>query len=154
EKIEQEFKDRLGELRQQFLAQLNASRQQRDHELAEITEAWSAAVTELNQITGEMNAYCGRHAPAWEVISSPAWKPTAARSKSSSSSGSGETPESLSAIAIGHFDVGLPSSGSPGEKGTPFSLPAALEFPGRPSLLLEAEGAGRDAATEVLQNVM
>jgi DNA segregation ATPase FtsK/SpoIIIE-like protein len=154
ERIEQDFRNRLATLRQQFLAQLDASRQQRDQELAELTAAWNAAVAELSQLSSATNAHCLRHAPDWNVISSPNWQPPRSRVKAGSSSGNGEPAEPLSALAIGHFDIDLPAEDSPSEKTPHFTLPAALEFPARPSLLLEAEGAGRDIATDVLQDAM
>ncbi|HEY2412244.1 MAG TPA: FtsK/SpoIIIE domain-containing protein [Pirellulaceae bacterium] len=154
EQIEASFTNRLAALRQQFLAQFDASRQQRDHELAELTAAWNAAVAELSHLASATNDHCSRHAPGWDTISSPNWQPPRSGAKASASSGNGEPAESLSALAIGHFDIDLASADAPADKTTHFTLPAALEFPTRPSLLLEAEGAGRDAATDVLQDAM
>src|SRR5262249_30246286 len=66
--------------------------------------------------------------------------------------------ENVSTLCFGHFgfDIAADESDEDGADPEPrtYRLPAVLSYPECPSLLIETEGEGRDAATSVVQNVM
>jgi S-DNA-T family DNA segregation ATPase FtsK/SpoIIIE len=155
EQIEQAFTHQLEELRRRYLEKLQESRGQRDRELGDLTAAWTSVIAELNQATDAMKAYCDQHCQPWEAIAASDWQPALRRGKDHAvASDNGESAGAISALPLGHFDVTLPATDRVSAERPEYSLPAVLEFPSRPSLLLESEGAGREAATVVLQNAM
>jgi hypothetical protein len=93
-----------------------------------------------------MYRYCREHFPDWNSVDFTTWLPptselTALRF--------GEY-----AVALEMFEGGIPESTDLLPTRTKFPLPATLSFADRPSLLLEAWGDGRLAASRIMQNVM
>ena len=154
-KLEKDFEGQIVELRDRYRAELVASRQQYEQEWTDLVTSWTAGLAEFQQVIGEMNQYCDRRFPQWDQIDWESWPPGAA------AGGNGNATGATPALRFGRFDLelgslegGLPRDAElelPPER---FELPAVLSYPECPSLLIEAEGEGRDAATQLVQNVM
>ena len=176
ERLEQEFERRMVELSDSFRRHRAAAQEQLAGELRDLAAQWEASVAELDQAAAAMNEYCAAHCPPWESIDWEQWQPqphkpdAPARDTSSTStpavgdgqlslagasgwSASGRPNADLAAIRFGRFDFQVPTSAAEAPSGVE-QLPAVLSYPQCPSLLLEAEGEGRDAAMRAMQNVM
>jgi hypothetical protein len=88
------------------------------------------------------------------------WKPPGKGSRESgvgkreAEDANGQPAEIVSTLRFGHFGFQLPVDENAEGEPEAYELPAVLSYPECPSLLLEAEGEGREAATQVIQNVM
>lgn len=172
EKLEQDFERRIVELSDQLRRARTASREQLAREQGELSAAWSAGLAELDQSAASMNEYCAAHCPEWGSIDWEKWQPrfhkpdAPARESSPSGAGrravddaslagasglstNGQAPADLAAIRFGNFDFQLAT-----QPPATFQLPAVLSYPQCPSLLIEAEGEGREAGMLAMQNVM
>jgi DNA segregation ATPase FtsK/SpoIIIE, S-DNA-T family len=158
ERLEQEFERRMVELSDSFRRHRAAAQEQLAGELRDLAAQWEASVTELDQAAAAMNEYCTAHCPAWDGIDWKQWRPA---TPAELADGNGQPSADLAAMRFGQFDFQVPSAGAAsGDSQAPqapqpgFRLPAVLSYPECPSLLLEAEGEGRDAAMRAMQNVM
>jgi energy-coupling factor transporter ATP-binding protein EcfA2 len=111
-----------------------------------LIESWKQGVTGTFRDVDEMNQFCDAKFPAWDAVDWNSWQPT---------------NEDLPALRIGNYSADLTGfEGGLSERDrlkidrTELELPAVLSFPGSPSLLLEAQNEGRDAAVGVIQNAM
>ncbi|HMC11559.1 MAG TPA: FtsK/SpoIIIE domain-containing protein, partial [Pirellulaceae bacterium] len=160
EKIEHDFTRIMAELRGGLAQRLVESRQQREHDQRELTAAWASALAEFQQAVAAMNGLCDQHFARWESIDARSWKPPGKGSRESAvgkreaEDANGQPAEIVSTLRFGHFGFQLPVDENAEGKPEAYELPAVLSYPECPSLLLEAEGEGREAATQVIQNVM
>ena len=146
QKFEQDFERIMLDTSEAYRVKRIALKQQSEQEWNELAAAWSAGLAEFQAGVDQMNEFCDTHFPPWQQ------------------NGSAERPApngSIPAIRFGRFDFnlntlpgGLPTSNDLAVSQTEFEIPAILSYPELPSLLLEAEGDGRDAATLVIQNMM
>jgi S-DNA-T family DNA segregation ATPase FtsK/SpoIIIE len=146
EELDANYGPQLAELRDGFDRQtatiaadlesrLAASRESCARERAEVLARWNAGRAEFEQAVRDMNVYCDERFPDWHpdrCLSTPA------------------APQDVAALRFGEYAFHLDC----GDATATYRLPVALSYPDRPSLLLEAEGEGRLAATRVLQDVM
>jgi hypothetical protein len=146
DKLERDFQRRISELSASYRSQRVAGQQQFEREWNELVASWTAGLAEFQQVIGSMNEFCDDSFPPWDDVLCDSWQPPAA---------------GVPALRFGRFDLdleslegGLPQDGELELPPASFRLPAVLSFPDCPSLLLEAEGDGRDAATRLIQNVM
>ncbi|HZL90435.1 MAG TPA: FtsK/SpoIIIE domain-containing protein [Pirellulaceae bacterium] len=155
ERLEQEFERRLVELSAGFGRDRAAAEQQMAVELRELAAQWQAGLDELSQAAADMNAYCAAQSPPWESIDWQRWRPAAIAQPAPDN---GQPSADPAAIRFGRFEFAVPAAGasaalSPSHREA-FELPAVLSYPQCPSLLLESEGDGREAAMRAMQNVM
>jgi hypothetical protein len=147
ETVELSFKQKMVDLQRWLNERATESDQERQREQHELMTEWSAAVAEFEEAAAAMNELCDGHFAPWNEVgmheSSDRPKPV-----------NGQPTEMISALRFGRFDFQIPSDEHEKRAREPHTLPAVLSYPGRPSLLIEAEGEGREAATRVLQNVM
>ena len=167
ERLEKEFERRTKELSESYRQKRAAAKEEFERESKRLRTTWSQGLAEFEAELGSMNRFCQALFPSWSDIDPESWKPqaffSAAPHNGETASGDSEQipAGSLPALRFGHFDFdlqtlegGLPKSPDLETPKAPFELPALLSFPQRPSLLLEAEGEGRDVATQAIQNVM
>jgi len=147
ETVELDFKQKMADLQRWLNERASESDQERRREQHELMTEWSAAVTEFEQAAGAMNELCdGRFAP-WNDVE-PRKPGEVAKAVN------GQPADIISALRFGRFQFEIPADEHGKHPHETYTLPAVLSYPGRPSLLIEAEGEGREAATRVLQNVM
>jgi hypothetical protein len=144
--LEEGFARQIADLAAQYRDRLIANREQFQREWHEMHAAWSQGLAEFRQASAEMNAYCQAQYPAWNGVV-PAE--------------SGQSAANVPALRFGQYEFDLRKlpTGQPQDErlekiDSAFELPAVLSYPESPSLLLEAEDEGRDAAAAVIQNVM
>ncbi len=109
-------------------------------------KAWQDGMADFESVLDSMHEYCRTHFPAWEATDWEAWK----------------TPESqLPALRFGRYHIGLEMfeggvSQDPDlvTARTRFELPAMMAFADHSTMLYEAWGEGRAAASASMQNVM
>jgi DNA segregation ATPase FtsK/SpoIIIE, S-DNA-T family len=145
-KFEQDFEREMLNISEAYRLRRIELKQQAEQEWNDLAAKWSAGLAEFQAGVDELNEFCDTHFPAWQQ------------------NGSEERPApsgSIPAIRFGRFEFnlsnlpgGLPTSQDLAVPRTAFEIPAVLSYPGCPSLLIEAEGEGRDAATQVMQNMM
>lgn len=168
QQLEEGFTRQIAEQAAAYRDRLAANREQFEREWNELSLAWSQGLAEFRQATAAMNEYCEAHFPMWE--GEPSWEgeaPAEPGSAGASPSQVGASPSqtngaaNVAALRFGRFEFDLSKlpSGLPQDERLEapqgaFNLPAVLSYPDQPSLLLEAEDAGREAAAEVIQNVM
>ena len=140
ETLEQAFSRELLSIDDALRQQLAASRDQAAGERSDVARRWSAGLDEFRGAVAAMNAYCQRVTPPWEVVA-------AQIDEHSPLPAAGD----VAALRVGTATLDLGPLGSEQES---VELPAALSYPDCPSLLLEAQDEGRDAATRAIQNVM
>lgn len=156
ERLEEDFQRQLVQASSSFRAERNAAIEQFQAQWAELVARWKDGLAEFEQVLGEMNAYCDARFPSWKTLQSQA------------NSVSGDPDVSapivnadLAALRFGHYlfdPAALAGEVSTSEEfKLPLSVcefPAVVSYPDVPSLLLEADGDGRDVAASVLRNVM
>ena len=149
QQCEDEFTRHIMSLSETYRQNRAADQAEYHRQWEEFSAAWSQAMAQFKDAIGEMNAFCEAQFPAWNVGRGTA--------PSHSASQSGDIP----ALRLGRyaFDLARVEGGVPNDArleraAGPFEIPAVLSYPDCPSLLLEAGGEGRDAATAVIQNVM
>lgn len=146
QKFEQDFERQMLDVSEAFRVKRIALKQQSEQEWKQLAATWSAGLAVFQAGVDQMNEFCNAHFPPWQQ------------------NGLAERPSphgSIPAIRFGRFDFklntlpgGLPNSKDLAVPQAEFEIPALLSYPERPSLLLEAEAEGRDAATLVIQNMM
>jgi hypothetical protein len=164
-RLEQSFTQQLENLEAELSRRYAESHEQAEYEQAELTASWKAALADFQAAAADMNELCRRHFPAWNDEAWSQWPGASAGSnpaieRSNGHSAHGESP----LLPLGEFELALGNgngngngSGSGGETAAAaerYRFPAALSYPHQPSLFIKAEGAGREAATRVLQNAM
>ncbi len=147
EAVEREFKQKITDLQSWLNERSAESDGQRRREQQDLVTAWSQAVSEFEQAAAAMNEVCDHRFLPWNEVS--AEKPGQAAKPVN-----GQPAEMISALRFGRFSFDMPAAEPNKTPHQPYSLPAVLSYPERPSLLIEADGEGREAATRVLQNVM
>lgn len=140
------FEKEHGDLTNQYETQLGEHKSRREKLARQLASSWKASVAEFEEDVAELNADSRREFPDWETFDSEDWKP----------------PEVIPAgVKLGAYELDLQQIPgalprdeqlAPREQKVP--LPAVLDFPGCPSLLLKASGAGRDEAIKALQTAM
>lgn len=145
-KFEQDFERRMLEIGEDYRLQRIALQEQSKRDWDELATKWSAGLAEFQAGVEQMNAFCDQHFPPWKQNGTHEKRTLAG---------------SIPAIRFGRFDFnlqslpgGLPTSDELAVSKTQFEIPAILSYPECPSLLLESAGEGREAATEVIQNMM
>jgi S-DNA-T family DNA segregation ATPase FtsK/SpoIIIE len=156
--VEKGFLQQMDQLQENLRAATAQSKAQRESDLANLAAEWTAALAEFEEAAAAMNAHCDRHFAPWTATDWTKWQPpsSAVRSEVGNGQPAGDPTSNLS---FGHFqfELSVPEDAddrSGNDRPLTYRLPAVLSYPECPSLLLEAEGDGRDAATNVLQNVM
>lgn len=142
--LEENFARQIADLATEYRDRLAANRQQFEREWNEMATAWSKGLADFRQASAEMNEFCQAQFPAWNGA-----VPV------------DQTAANVPALRFGRYEFDLRKlpTGQPQDvrlekPGEAFELPAVLSYPECPSLLLEAEDEGRDAAAAVIQNVM
>ena len=107
---------------------------------------WHGGLKKCEEATAELSSFCERHFCDWPGIKWPEWQPP---------------KDSVDALRFGSYSINanLPPLEEPGLKQLEprtgsFEFPSLLSFPGRPSLLYEVTGDGREMAVQSMQNVM
>ncbi|MCE9525876.1 MAG: AAA family ATPase, partial [Planctomycetales bacterium] len=146
QKLEQDFERRTVEIGEAYRVKRVALKEQAEREWSELAATWSTGLAEFQAGVEQMNEFCDHHFPPWQQNGTHEKRTPAG---------------SIPAIRFGRFDFnlqalpgGLPTSKDLLVPKAEFEIPAILSYPQCPSLLLEAEGEGRDAATQVIQNMM
>ena len=158
ERLEREFEQRLVELSE------NHRREQDEADAAfaaqwnELVQNWTAGLAEFREVIEQMNEAARAAAAAWSEFNAADWQPLARKATGASGE---EEPAEVTALPFGHYEFDLKAvEGATAEVAelelpeATFQLPAVLSYPEQPSLLVEAEGDGREAATQLFQNVM
>jgi S-DNA-T family DNA segregation ATPase FtsK/SpoIIIE len=145
EAVEADFLHRMDELRTWLNERGAESRGQRDGEQQDLTTAWQTALADFRDASSSMNEHCDQHFAPWQ---------TAGGDNGSTAALNGKAADTISTLRFGRFHFQVPSLHDENAQPQAYSLPAVLSYPERPSLLLQAEGEGREAAARVLQNVM
>src|SRR5437870_2593240 len=117
------------------------SHAQRKREQQELMNAWSAALSEFEQAAAAMNESCDRRFVPWDLIGS---RGSGVGSREVAAAVNGQPADMVSALRFGRFDFQIPAGEHEKEQREAYSLPAVLSYPQRPSLLIEAEGEGRE----------
>jgi hypothetical protein len=160
ERLEQSFTQQLDQLHAELKRRYAASGQLAGHDQAELTSAWNAALADFQAAAAEMNEQCQQRFPPWNAEAWSHWPgETAGNNGSGVERSNGDSPPAESPLLpLGQFELavanGSRASGDASHPPTSYRFPAALSYPQQPSLLIKAEGAGREAAARVLQNAM
>lgn len=157
--IEQDYPPRIKALESEFqfrlVEQSTAYRKNRaevnvtfEREWKRLAHDWAEGVSEFEQASGEMTAYCNNLFPVWNEVDWKTWRPTI-------------NPRHVAALQFGKFEFsfeklpgGLPKDASLLKPAASIELPAVLSYPHSPSLLIEAEDEGRTQATQLIGDVM
>ncbi len=146
QKFEQDFEKRMLEIGEAYRLRRIALQEQSQREWSELAAQWSAGLAEFQAGVEQMNEFCDQHFPSWKQNGTHEKRTLAG---------------SIPAIRFGRFEFklqtlsgGLPTSSDLPVPQAEFEIPAILSYPECPSLLLETEGEGREAATQVIQNMM
>ena len=152
-----EFPQRLTKLKTRFEFDLKKYQQNHDSEVENNTKRfqqtwlrmaqdWLAGWQQLERDADAANQIVDEWFRDWATLGSAPLK---------------LPPKIPPGIRMGHFSIALADvpNGVPKEpqlvpERMSFELPACLPFPNRPSLLLKAKDAGREAAVAALQNAM
>ncbi len=153
ERLEEEFQRQLVQVSTNFRAERTVELQQLDTQWQDLLTRWRHGLAQFEQVLGEMNDYCDARFPSWRTL--------AARDPSILKAAANNVSADLAALRFGHylFDPAALAGEATGSDEfqlplTACEFPAVLSYPEVPSLLLEADGEGRDAAASVLRNVM
>lgn len=157
--LERQFEQQIARLGEAHRQQRAEHRQQFEAEMQALLDAWTQGLAEIEQAIDGMTTFAQLHFPRWESIDWQTWEPTLP----APAVGDGEADDGpigyLPALCFGRYDFELDAASEtlPPTLELPrsrFELPAVLSYPESPSLLIKAEGDGRDAATSVIQSVM
>lgn len=150
QRLDEQHAEKLNHLSDSYRQRETAARDDFQRQWSELSRAWSQGLSRFQSELHAMNAACDAITPPWEEVD-------AARLKANAKGGANEIP----AIRFGSYEFRsaripggvpqLPRFERPPEK---VDLPAVLSYPGQPSLLLESEGSGRDAAARLMQNLL
>lgn len=149
ERLEEDFQRQLLQASTNFRVERTAELNNFAEQWKELKTRWQQGLAEFEAVMADMNAYCDERFPSWKTITS----------------GDGSAKRTISAdlaaLRFGHYvfdPTALAGEGTQNEEfklpATACDFPAVLSYPKVPSLLLEADGEGRDAAASVLRNVM
>ena len=143
-KLEQDFQQTIEELSGRYRGELKEHRQEFEQHWNELVQRWTTGFTEFRNVVDQMNQVCHQRYPDWEAIDWQSWK---------------ASDQPLSVLPFGRFSLDvarldLPAGDDLRLATTEFALPAVLSYPDCPSLLLEADGEGRDVAIDTLQQTM
>jgi DNA segregation ATPase FtsK/SpoIIIE-like protein len=145
ERTERFFAERMLSLANAYRSERNAIGAEYEARWNAMSEAWSEALASFRAAVQEMNAYCDAHFQPWDEART----------------GPASENRSVGALRIGQYEVdvhqiahGVPADERLELPGGPYELPATLAYPECPSLLLEAEDEGREAAADTIQNAM
>jgi len=148
--LEQDFERRLGQLGDDYRQSCAANREQFERDWNSLAREWHEGIKRFAEVVDGMNAYCQRRFPPWSGTAEAQTDATAPAAD-----------KQVPALCFGRYEFdlarlegGIPQAEELKVDRTSFELPALLSFPECPSLLLEAEGDGRDVATATIQNVM
>lgn len=147
ERLEEDFQRQLVQASATFRAERAAELQQFQQQWQDLKTRWQQGIAEFEKVLGQMNEYCDLHFPSWKTVVER-------------TSHAAHSPD-LAALRFGHYlfdPTALAGEAAPSDEFkiplTACEFPAVLSYPEVPSLLLEADGEGRDAAASVLRNVM
>jgi S-DNA-T family DNA segregation ATPase FtsK/SpoIIIE len=147
-RLEEEFGVQMRQMASSCRLKLAQHRDLAEQERTSSAAAWRDGLREFEDDVARMKATCDAACPPWATIAgnevtsvADVTRATALRIGSYAFDVTASADRSASTVAI----EPPPSV---------YQLPAALAYPECPSLLLEASGSGRDAATQVIQNVM
>lgn len=146
EKLQSRFEWDLGKFRQNHEAEVAANTERFQAAWLRMAEAWLEGWQQLERDADAANQIVDEWFHDWTALGSgplklPPTIPPAMRLGQFS-------------VALGDVPDGVPKESQLVPERLSFSLPACLPFPDRPSLLLLADGGGREAAVAVLQNAM
>jgi len=153
DRLEEEFQRQLVELSESFRTDRTAELQSFADQWQGLATRWKQGLARFEEVLGEMNAYCDERFPAWEtLIADETFQQTATTAKPGID---------LAALRFGRYTFdpaalpgGVPNSEEFKLPPSACEFPAVISYPQVPSLLLEAEGDGRDVAASTLRNVM
>jgi len=159
ERLEREFEQRIVELSDAYRRQQIETDQAFETQWNDLVQNWTTGLAEFRDVIDQMNAGASAAAVPWNQFNAAAWQPVT-RKTAASADGNSE-PHEVAALPFGHYTFDLEAvegaTADVAELELPqatFQLPAVLSYPDQPSLLALAEGDGRDAATQLFQNVM
>ena len=138
-----QFDEQAAALQDRFENQMSALSSERQAALGRCTEDWVASLSEAATVSAANVDESTRLYPGWDSFTEGTWK---APTDIPSGIRIGDYALDLSAIP-----EGVPAGAAKSAEGAPFLLPAVLPFPESPSLILKADGRGRDEAVSVLQ---
>ena len=146
ERLETDFERRIVDLAATCRTNRAESEQKFEQDSRELATRSADGLREFEQVVADMQQFSQRHFPSWQEMIGAAWQPGAINGVAS-------------ALRFGSFAFAPPASANGVENGKhapqiTFEMPAVLSYPECPSLLLEAEGEGRNVAARVIQNVM
>jgi S-DNA-T family DNA segregation ATPase FtsK/SpoIIIE len=161
ERLEREFESRLVELSAAFRQKRQQTEEQFQQEWNELVSHWTEGLTEFRAVIDAMNEHSQLTFPDWQSFDAATWQPPVQQRSDATSSDCDSQASDVTAIPFGRYTFDLEGvEGAAADEAelelprTTFHLPAVLSYPDQPSLLVEAEGDGRDAATQLFQNVM
>jgi ABC-type multidrug transport system fused ATPase/permease subunit len=155
--INQQVEDRLRQLETLFGAHMQRLEERHGQETAtnqetfqrawqRLAQRWTTGLQEFESAVDAMHGFCQQRFPDWQAVDWRTWSPR---------------NTDLPALRFGAYSVrldmfenGLPEAEDLRPVRQTYSLPAVLSFSDRPSLLLEAWGDGRVAASRAIQNAM
>jgi S-DNA-T family DNA segregation ATPase FtsK/SpoIIIE len=159
--LEQNYQRRMDEIAEAYRARRLADRAEFERQWNELAESWSTGLAHFQSAVREMNKITEEHFPSWEVLAADPAHPVlpALTKKPQAEVPLAQTEEGF--VPLGHYEFSFARLAGetdaalrvPEVRQT-FRLPVVLSNQEHPSLLLEAEGPGRDQATRVLQNAM
>ncbi len=147
EQIQLTYRSSLEETQQRF----DQSKTDNEHRLAqdwlELSERWQTGIQHFAARVYSTNLAGEQLFPAWESPNWSNWQPPTVAPPALRF---GQLAIEMEQIPGGRSREGELNAGIPDS----FSLPALLDFPRAASLLLQAAGAGRDAAMATIRNCM
>jgi DNA segregation ATPase FtsK/SpoIIIE-like protein len=146
ERLETAFERQLVDLAAACRTNLASSQRKFEHDTSELATRSADGLREFQQVVADMRQFSEQHFPAWQKMNGAGWQPD-------------PTGGAAAALRFGSFSFVPPATSNGdgnGQHSPPltFEMPAVLSYPECPSLLLEAEGEGRNVAAPVMQNVM
>lgn len=150
QRLEQQHAENLNHLSETYRQREAAARDDFLRLWSELSRDWSQGMSRFQSELNAMNSACDAITPPWEAVD-------ASRLKANAKGGAGEIP----AIRFGRYEFrsaqlpgGIPKTERFERPPERMEIPAVLSYPEQPSLLLESEGAGRDAAARLMQNLL
>ena len=146
EEIQRSYANDRGELDREHAQRTAIDREGFQRAFQDLSENWRKACDEFHSGTRSMVSRCEEIFVPWPQLGDDGY----------------QRPDTVpSAIRLGEFRVdlsqvpgGIPSDERLKPAATEMPMPAILPFPEKSSLLLEADGTGRNAAVETLQTAM
>ena len=161
ERLEQDFEQAMVDLSDAFRRQQAQTEEQFHREWNDLVQNWNEGLAEFRAVIDQMNQSIGAAYPSWAEFNLENWRPASATHSTGSETDDSDSAREVTALPLGQYTFDLAAvEGAAAEEAelelpqATFKLPAVLSYPDQPSLLVEAEGDGRDAATRLFQNVM